>query len=80
MGRGALTAGAEAGIAVEWSGKLERTSLDQLLTLSTSEPIILTVTNDILKKLELVGYDLPEYSLDTVKLFYRDAVAAGFRL
>ena len=41
---------------------------------------IITVTNDILKKLELVGYDLPEYSLDTVKMFYRDAVAAGFRL
>ena len=80
MGRGALTAEAEAGIAVEWSGKLERTPLDQLLTLSASEPIILTVTNDILKKLELVGYDLPEYSLDTVKMFYRDAVAAGFRL
>ena len=41
---------------------------------------IITVTNDILKKLELVGYDLTEYSLDTVKMFYRDAVAAGFRL
>ena len=41
---------------------------------------IITVTNDILKKLELVGYDLTEYSLDTVKMFYGDAVAAGFRL
>lgn len=41
---------------------------------------IITVTNDILKKLDLVGYDLPEYSLDTVKMFYNDAVAAGFRL
>lgn len=41
---------------------------------------IITVTNDILKKLELVGYDLTEYSLDTVKMFYSDAVAAGFRL
>lgn len=40
---------------------------------------IITVTNDILKKLELVGYDLTEYSLDTVKMFYNDAVAAGFR-
>jgi len=38
------------------------------------------VTNDILKKLELVGYDLTEYSLDTVKMFHNDAVAAGFRL
>ncbi|MBT8587059.1 transaldolase [Polynucleobacter paneuropaeus] len=41
---------------------------------------IITVTNDILKKLSLVGYDLNEYSLDTVKMFYSDAVAAGFKL
>lgn len=41
---------------------------------------IITVTNDILKKLELVGYDLNNYSLDTVKMFYNDATAAGFNL
>lgn len=41
---------------------------------------VITVTNDILKKLSLVGYDLDEYSLDTVKMFYSDAVGAGFSL
>ena len=41
---------------------------------------IITVTNDILKKLSLVGYDLSEYSLDTVKMFYQDGQAAGFKL
>ena len=41
---------------------------------------VITVTNDILKKLSLVGYDLDTYSLDTVKMFYTDAVAAGFKL
>jgi transaldolase len=41
---------------------------------------VITVTNDILKKLSLVGYDLDDYSLDTVKMFYNDAVAAGFQL
>jgi transaldolase len=41
---------------------------------------IITVTNDILKKLELVDYDLSKYSLDTVKMFYNDALAAGFNL
>jgi transaldolase len=41
---------------------------------------IITATNDILKKLELVGYDLTSYSLDTVKMFRRDAVEAGFNL
>ena len=41
---------------------------------------IITVTNDILSKLKLLSYDLDEYSLDTVKMFYRDAVEAGFTL
>lgn len=41
---------------------------------------VITVTNDILKKLSQVGYDLDEFSLDTVKMFYSDARAAGFRL
>jgi transaldolase len=41
---------------------------------------VITVTNDILKKLTLVGYDLDDYSLDTVKMFYSDATAAGYKL
>lgn len=41
---------------------------------------IITVTNDILKKLENVDKDLDDYSLDTVKMFHNDAVKAGFQL
>jgi transaldolase len=41
---------------------------------------IITVTEDILKKLTLIGKDLNEYSLDTVKMFRNDAVNAGFQL
>lgn len=41
---------------------------------------VITVTNDVLKKLELVGYNLDQYSLDTVKMFYNDALAAGFKI
>ncbi len=41
---------------------------------------IITVTHDILKKLSLVGKSLEDYSLDTVKMFYDDARAAGFSL
>jgi transaldolase len=41
---------------------------------------IITVTNDILKKLSLVGRPLEEYSLDTVKMFHTDATQAGFAL
>ena len=41
---------------------------------------IITVTHDLLKKLPLIGKDLAEFSLDTVKMFRRDALEAGFRL
>ena len=41
---------------------------------------IITATDDVLKKLSLVGKDLAQYSLDTVKMFYEDAGAAGYRL
>jgi transaldolase len=55
----------------------------ELLNLFQADAIgcqIITVTNDILNKLELVGKDLDDYSLETVQMFYRDAQAAGFRL
>jgi hypothetical protein len=38
------------------------------------------VTNDIIKKLLLVGKDLTGYSLETVKAFYEDGKAAGYKL
>jgi len=41
---------------------------------------VITVTNDILNKLHLIGKDLKEYSLDTVKMFRHDAVSAGYSL
>ena len=40
---------------------------------------IITVTHSLLKKLPLVGKDLHEYSLETVRMFYRDAQQAGYR-
>lgn len=41
---------------------------------------IITVTTDILKKLHLIGKDLNDYSLETVKMFRGDAEASGFTL
>lgn len=41
---------------------------------------IITATNDILKKLSLVGKDLEHYSLETVEMFHKDAQAAGYRV
>ncbi len=41
---------------------------------------IITVPNGILNKLKLIDYDLDQYSLDTVKMFYKDALEAGYNL
>jgi transaldolase len=41
---------------------------------------IITLTADILKKLRLVGKNLDQYSLETVKMFYEDARSAGYSL
>jgi len=55
----------------------------ELLNIFHAEAVgcqVITVTHDILNKLSLVGKDLAEYSLDTVKMFYQDALSAGFRI
>jgi transaldolase len=41
---------------------------------------IITATNDVLAKLSLVGKDLDDYSLETVAMFRRDALAAGYEI
>ncbi len=41
---------------------------------------IITVTNDLLKKLVLIDKDQDEYSLETVKMFYNDARNAGYSI
>lgn len=41
---------------------------------------IITATNDILKKLGLIGRSLSDYSLETVRMFYADARASAFEL
>jgi transaldolase len=41
---------------------------------------IITVTNDILAKLGLVGKNQDDYSLETVQMFHHDAAAAGFAI
>jgi transaldolase len=41
---------------------------------------IITVTPDLIKKLNGVGKDLAQFSLETVEMFYRDATAAGYSI
>jgi transaldolase len=55
----------------------------ELLNIFQAERIgchIITATTDILKKLDLVGKDLSEFSLETVQMFVRDAQLAGLDL
>ena len=41
---------------------------------------IITMTHDLLPKVESLGKDLDQFSLETVQMFHRDAAAAGFTL
>jgi transaldolase len=41
---------------------------------------IITITHDLLKKLDGLGKSLEQYSLETVRMFHDDALAAGFTL
>ena len=41
---------------------------------------VITATPEILRKLATVGKDLDEFSLETVRMFYRDGQAAGYTL
>jgi transaldolase len=41
---------------------------------------VITATKDILAKLALIGRDLNDYSLETVKMFRNDAVSAGYTI
>jgi transaldolase len=41
---------------------------------------VITMTHDLLKKLESLGKNLDQFSLETVQMFRRDAIAAGFSL
>jgi transaldolase len=41
---------------------------------------IITVTPDVLKKLQLRNYSLKKYSLDTIRDFYNDAKKVGYKI
>ncbi|MGO9307543.1 MAG: transaldolase [Spirochaetia bacterium] len=79
----ALMAAAVELLKIVPSSELIWASPRELLNIFHAEAIgchIITVTNDILKKMKFVDYDLVQYSLDTVKMFYEDARNAGFSL
>jgi transaldolase len=58
-------------------------STRELLNLIQAESCgchIITITNDILKKVPQVGKDLDQLSLETVQMFYSDAQSAGYKI
>jgi transaldolase len=70
-------------VAVHPGMELIWASPRELLNIFQADSIgchIITATSDVLKKLALVGKDLDEYSLDTVKMFHSDAATSGFKV
>jgi len=65
------------GVELIWASPRELLNIFHADSIGTH---IITVTHDVLGKLNLVGKDLDEYSLDTVKMFAGDAAKAGFTL
>jgi transaldolase len=77
--REALALCRAAGKAIEllWASPRELLNIIQAAEIGCD---IITVTPDLLKKLERVGKDLADFSLETVQMFFRDAQACGFKL
>jgi transaldolase len=65
------------GVELIWASPRELLNIFQADSIGCH---IITATNDILNKLKLIGTDLNDYSLDTVRMFYNDAQQAGYRL
>jgi transaldolase len=72
-----LCRSADRGIELLWASPREVLNIVQAAEIGCD---IITVTSDLLKKLELFGKDLADFSLETVEMFHRDAKSAGFVL
>lgn len=64
-------------------GELLWASTREILNIRQASDVgadIITVTPEILKKLRFIGMDLHDLSRETVRMFYEDAKAAGFKI
>lgn len=66
-----------SGVDLLWASCRELYSIIQAEEIGVD---IITVQNSLLKKLNLLGKDLEEYSLETVRGFYKDASGLGFTI
>jgi protein-export membrane protein SecD len=83
LGKDSIDAGRKAALAGLPKAELLWASPREVLNLVQAEEIgcdIITITADLLAKVPTIGKDLDQFSLDTVKMFYSDAKAAGFKL
>ena len=64
-------------IELLWASPREILNLVQAIQVDCD---IITMTSDLIAKVPLLGKPLEEYSLETVRMFYTDADAAGYSL
>jgi transaldolase len=67
----------EKNVSILWASTRELLNIFQA---SSSGCDIVTVTSPLLKKLQNVGKDLDQLSLETVEMFYNDAKIAGYSI
>lgn len=84
-------AGGDVFETMRWSGTFLKNTRQELLWASPRQVYdvilaekagakIITVTDDLLKKIPTFGKDLYQFSNETVKMFYDDAKSSGFSL
>src|SRR5579883_1639808 len=89
---GAALAGGPPACVSVFAGRIADTGVDPVPLMSSALEVlnifqadaigchIITVTDDLLQKLCLIGKSLHEYSLETVRMFHNDAARSGFVL
>lgn len=77
MKRAVVQANKVSGCEVIWASPRELLNIVQADNMGCH---IITVTNDILRKIETIGKDLKTFSLETVQMFFNDASSAGYTL
>ena len=81
---GDVPVGGQSPITVQSMTKTDtrdvKATVNQIRELEDIGCDIITATSDLLRKLQLAGKDLTEYSLNTVQMFYNDARTAGYQL
>jgi len=64
-----------------FAGRIADTDCDPVLLMSAAVEVLRHALNaELMRKIPFIGKDLKAYSLDTVKIFHRDARQVGYTL